>query len=186
MEQRIVHSAKDMVEVVQTHSSNRLSLPDLIRLYEAMIHDLVQRIDVQSMFNQGRASIIYHDSVAKTAQRLASGTSTEEACPAHQAYEHQGLFACQQEYTHYAKRVLSSPLMGCRDPACINKYQRAIGQYIEKEIQGLSVEQAGKMVEDTLSLGNNTKLAEDIARLIACGNITCKEPGCDEWLVSHL
>ena len=129
-----------MLHVVQTYSSNLLPLADLVHLYDAMINDLVQRIDVQSGFNQGRASIIYHVSVAKTAQRLAGGTSPKEACPAHQAYNHKGLFACQQEYSSHAQRVMSSPLMKCRDPSCAKQYQRTLGQYIEKEIQGLSAQ----------------------------------------------
>lgn len=192
MEKRIARAAHDMLEVLQsqtpaTTTTSDFELVDLVNIYETMISDILNKFDMQNKFNQGRASIIYHTSIARTALRLFQGVPLEDACPAHQAYEHQGLFACQQEYSQHAQRVMSSPLWGCKDSLCVKDLRMSIGHLIEEEIQGLDVEVAGQMVKGILGLGkgNNSKLAEEIARLIACGNATCHEPGCNSWVYTE-
>ena len=59
---------------------------------------------------------------------------------------------------------------------------------LDKDTNGLDLEETTELVEDVLGLGagNNSKLAEEIARLIACGNISCFQPGCNSWIVSEI
>ena len=128
MEARITSAAKDMLKASQKLSTSIVfDLSDLVHLYDVMIGYLVPISDVQYKFNQGRAGFIYHDSIARTALRLSKGVSPEGACPAHQAYDFQGLFACQQEYSHHAKKVLSSQLFDCKDVECIKKMKWYLG-----------------------------------------------------------
>eukprot|EP00057_Strongylocentrotus_purpuratus_P003577 XP_003726940.1 PREDICTED: uncharacterized protein LOC100890657 [Strongylocentrotus purpuratus] len=185
MEGRITSAAKDMLKASQKVSTfTVLDLSDLVHLYDVMISSLVPISDVQHKFNQGRAGYIYHDSIARTALRLSKGVSPEGACPAHQAYDFQGLFACQQEYSHHAKKVLSSQLFDCKDVECIKKIKWYLVHLLDKDTSGLDLEETTELVEDVLGLGagNNSKLAEEIARLIACGNISCFQPGCNSWI----
>ncbi|XP_072164515.1 uncharacterized protein [Diadema setosum] len=177
MEKRIVHAAKSLLEAIQTSG---LRLPELADLYEGMIDDLVQKVDLQGNFNQVHASATYHVSIIKTAQRLAKGISLESACPPHQAYNHAGLFVCQQEYNEHIYRMLPNLLAACNNEVCRQSF---IGRLMEKMLSQLNGKQAAEMAEELYTtLGNNSKLAEEIARLIACGNISCVEPGCGMWL----
>ncbi|XP_041468740.1 uncharacterized protein LOC121418730 [Lytechinus variegatus] len=183
MEARITSAAKDMVLASQAFStSTGIALSDLVKLYDAMIGYLVPISDVQNKFNQVRAAFIYHGSIARTALRLSKGVPSEGACPAHQAYDFQGLFACQQEYSHHAKKVLSSKILDCKDVECVKKIHWYLAHLLSED--GLDLEETIELVEDVLGLGlgNNSKLAEEVARLIACGNISCFEPGCNSWI----
>ncbi|XP_078000829.1 uncharacterized protein LOC144453416 [Glandiceps talaboti] len=137
-----------------------LSIDELVSVYDFIADELfTQLLPRMERLTQLHFSLMYHSSIVHAAKRISSGYDGD-LCKAYKAYEYRGIFICSQEYDEHIRQ----------------------SGVVSKEVQSDGNIMMTIKTEDMGSISGNVsdlnEIAEDIARMKACGAFECKVPGC--------
>ena len=133
-----------------------VQIDQLISTYDGMVDELYSQI-YQLGYNHARTGIFYHSSIIHTTKRLNQGVPYDQLCPAYEAFQSRGFFACEQEYLGQWVHVA----------------QRLTTEHQEKAVNKMKgVSRAERSLDDI------NEIIESLARLIACGSPDCSVTGC--------